>query len=221
MISMSNRDHARIRIGAALSGIAFACLILFSVMILAKADDDFMSAKDPGVFIDKLGEAAIHSLTAPDLNANDRRQRFRDLLQKSFNVNGIARFVLGRYWNAATEQERDEYLKLFEELIVRTYADRFSEYSGEKFTVGKIQKDTEHANYATVFSTIARPGGQLVRVDWRVRQETDQSWRVVDVVIEGVSMSITQRSEFASVIESKGGTVKALIDTLRQKVQGA
>ena len=61
----------------------------------------------------------------------------------------------------------------------------------------------------------------MVRVDWRVRQETDQSWRVVDVVIEGVSMSITQRSEFASVIESKGGTVKALIDTLRQKVQGA
>jgi hypothetical protein len=65
LISMSNRDHARIRLGAALSGIAFACLILFSVMILAKADDDFVSAKDPGVFIDKLGEAAIHSLTAP------------------------------------------------------------------------------------------------------------------------------------------------------------
>src|SRR3954453_17410038 len=202
---MSNRDHARTGIRVGLSGIAFAWLMLFSVIMPAKADDSFMSAKDPGVFIDKLGEAAIHSLTAPELNANDRRERFRDLLQKSLNVNGIARFVLGRYWNAATEQERDEYLKLFEELIVRTYADRFSEYSGEKFTVAKVQKDTEHANYATVFSTIARPGGQMVRVDWRVRQETDQSWRVVDVVIEGVSMSITQRSEFASVIESKGG----------------
>jgi phospholipid transport system substrate-binding protein len=58
-------------------------------------------------------------------------------------------------------------------------------------------------------------------VDWRVRQEQDQSWRVVDMVVEGVSMSVTQRSEFASVIESKGGTVKGLIETLRQKVQGA
>lgn len=208
MISMSNRDHARTGIRVGLSGIAFAWLMLFSVIMPAKADDSFMSAKDPGVFIDKLGEAAIHSLTAPELNANDRRERFRDLLQKSFNVNGIARFVLGRYWNAATEQERDEYLKLFEELIVRTYADRFSEYSGEKFTVAKVQKDTEHANYATVFSTIARPGGQMVRVDWRVRQETDQSWRVVDVVIEGVSMSITQRSEFASVISPRAARLK-------------
>ena len=205
---MSNRDHARTGIRVGLSGIAFAWLMLFSVIMPAKADDSFMSAKDPGVFIDKLGEAAIHSLTAPELNANDRRERFRDLLQKSFNVNGIARFVLGRYWNAATEQERDEYLKLFEELIVRTYADRFSEYSGEKFTVAKVQKDTEHANYATVFSTIARPGGQMVRVDWRVRQETDQSWRVVDVVIEGVSMSITQRSEFASVISPRAARLK-------------
>jgi len=200
--------------------VAFTCFILFSLIVPSRSDD-FMSAKDPGVFIDKLGEAAIQSLTAPGLTSDDRRQRFRDLLQRSFNVPGIGRFVLGRYWNAATDQERQDYLKLFEELIVRTYADRFSEYSGEKFVVGKVQRDTERPKYATVFSTIARPNKQAVRVDWRVRQEDDQTWRVVDVVIEGVSMSITQRSEFASVIESKGGTVKALIDTLRQKVQGA
>jgi phospholipid transport system substrate-binding protein len=221
LISTSNRNLVQTGIRAGLVGIAVACVFLLIANLQGKAEDDFMSAKDPGQFIDKLGEAAIHSLTAPNLNADERRQRFRDLLQRSFNVTGIGRFVLGRYWNTATEQEQQEYLKLFEELIVRTYADRFSEYSGEKFTVGKVQRDTERPKYATVFSTIARPGGQTVRVDWRVRQEDDQTWRVVDVVIEGVSMSITQRSEFASVIESKGGTVKALIDTLRQKVQGA
>jgi phospholipid transport system substrate-binding protein len=182
---------------------------------------DFMSAKDPGVFIDKLGEAALQSLTSADLNSEERRQRFRDLLNRSFNIPGIGRFVLGRYWNQATEEERQEYLDLFEELIVRTYADRFSEYSGEKFAVGKVLRDAERPKYATVFSTIHRPGGQVVRVDWRVRQEEDESWRVIDIVIEGVSMSVTQRSEFASVIESKGGTMQGLIDTLRQKVQGA
>jgi phospholipid transport system substrate-binding protein len=182
---------------------------------------DFMSATDPGEFIDQLGQAAILHLTDKSIGSEERRRRFRDLMHKAFNVPGIGRFVLGRYWNQATEDERQEYMRLFEELVVRTYADRFSEYSGEKFTIGKVQRDAERQNYATVFTTIYRPNGQMVRVDWRVRQEQDQSWRVVDMVVEGVSMSVTQRSEFASVIESKGGTVKGLIETLRQKVQGA
>ncbi len=216
----STSDNARTGILGGVATVVAALMLLFAAAGSTGAQD-FMSAKDPATFIDKLGEAAIQSLTAPDLNAEERRQRFRDLLHRSFNVGGIGRFVLGRYWKMATEEERQEYLKLFEELVVHTYADRFSEYSGEKFAIGKVQRDAERPNYATVFSTIYRPSGQVVRVDWRVRQEDDQSWRVVDIVIEGVSMSVTQRSEFASVIESKGGTVKGLIDTLREKVQGA
>ncbi len=216
---MSSIDRSIVRtVRAGLAALALSILFAPAPPALAQ---DFMSAKEPGEFIDQLGEAAIQSLTAPDLNSAERRQRFRELLHRSFNVHGIGRFVLGRYWNQASEEERQEYLDLFEELVVRTYADRFSEYSGEKFAIAKVQRDAERPNYATVGTTILRPGGQNVRVDWRVRQEEDQSWRVVDIVIEGVSMSVTQRSEFASVIESKGGTIKGLIDTLRQKVQGA
>ncbi|HSD35855.1 MAG TPA: ABC transporter substrate-binding protein [Alphaproteobacteria bacterium] len=211
-VSLARRAGAR----------AFAAgFLILAVAWQPAGAQDFMSAKEPGAFIDELGAAAIQHLTDKTINSEERRSRFRDLMHKAFNVPGIGRFVLGRYWNQATEEERQEYMRLFEELVVRTYADRFSEYSGEKFAVGKVQRDAERANYATVLTTISRPNGQSVRVDWRVRQEEDQSWRVVDIVIEGVSMSVTQRSEFASVIESKGGTVKGLIDTLRQKVQGA
>jgi phospholipid transport system substrate-binding protein len=200
---------------------ALAALMLPLRLAPRARAQDFMSATDPGEFIDQLGRAAIQYLTDKSISSEERRTRFRDLMHKAFNVPGIGRFVLGRYWNQATEDERQEYMRLFEELVVRTYADRFSEYSGEKYTVNKVQRDAERQNYATVFTTIYRPNGQMVRVDWRVRQEQDQSWRVVDMVVEGVSMSVTQRSEFASVIESKGGTVKGLIETLRQKVQGA
>ena len=217
MISKSRRAVLKLGLAA-----AAAIALTFPLGALLRAGaQDFMSAKEPDQFIDQLGQAAIQYLTDKSISSEERRRRFRDLMHKAFNVPGIGRFVLGRYWNEATEQERQEYMSLFEELVVRTYADRFSEYSGEKFTIGKVQRDAERQNYATVFTTIYRPNGQMVRVDWRVRQEQDQSWRVVDMVVEGVSMSVTQRSEFASVIESKGGTVKGLIDTLRQKVQGA
>jgi phospholipid transport system substrate-binding protein len=217
MISKSRRAVLKLGLAAAA---AIVLTLPIGVMLRARAQD-FMSAKEPDQFIDQLGQAAIQYLTDKSIGSEERRSRFRDLMHKAFNVPGIGRFVLGRYWNEATEQERQEYMSLFEELVVRTYADRFSEYSGERFTIGKVQRDAERQNYATVFTTISRPNGQTVRVDWRLRQEQDQSWRVVDMVVEGVSMSVTQRSEFASVIESKGGTVKGLIDTLRQKVQGA
>ena len=215
---MNNAVTTAFRAGACAVAAGFLLLI---VALPPTGAQNFMAAKDPGEFIDQLGQAAIQHLTDKTISSEERRSRFRDLMHKAFNVPGIGRFVLGRYWNQATEQERQEYMSLFEELVVRTYADRFSQYSGEKFIISKVQRDAERPNYATVFTTIYRPNGQMVRVDWRVRQEQDQSWRVVDIVIEGVSMSVTQRSEFASVIESKGGTIKGLIDTLRQKVEGA
>ena len=218
MKTISESRRAVLKLGLA----AAAAVLMLPLRLLSPARaQDFRSATDPGEFIDQLGRAAILHLTDKSISSEERRRRFRDLMHKAFNVPGIGRFVLGRYWNQATEDERQEYMRLFEELVVRTYADRFSEYSGEKFTIGKVQRDAERQNYATVFTTIYRPNGQMVRVDWRLRQEQDQSWRVVDMVVEGVSMSVTQRSEFASVIESKGGTVKGLIETLRQKVQGA
>ena len=218
MKTISRSRRSVLKLG--LSTAVWTVMLPLGGAVPARAQD-FMSATDPAEFIDQLGQAAIKYLTDKSISSEERRRRFRELMHKAFNVPGIGRFVLGRYWNQATEEERQEYMRLFEELVVRTYADRFSEYSGERFTIGKVQRDAERQNYATVFTTIYRPNGQMVRVDWRVRQEQDQSWRVVDMVVEGVSMSVTQRSEFASVIESKGGTVKGLIDTLRQKVQGA
>ena len=210
--------HALWTVGrrALIVGLTLAAAVPAFVLTLPARAESLADAKDPAVFIDLLGQEAIQSLTAPDLTTDERRTRFRELLHKSFNVPGIARFVLGHYWNEATEEERAEYLKLFEELIVTTYADRFSEYKGEKFAVAKVVQD--RPKYATVHTIVDRPSSEDVRVDWRLRQEADASWRVIDLVVEGVSMSITQRSEFASVIQSNGGKVRGLLESLRKKV---
>jgi phospholipid transport system substrate-binding protein len=202
---------------ALIAGLFLAATLPTVTLTLPARAESLSDAKDPAVFIDLLGQEAIQSLTAPDLTSQERRARFRELLHRSFNVPGIARFVLGHYWNEATEEERCEYLKLFEELIVTTYADRFSEYKGEKFAIAKVVQD--RPNYATVHTLVDRPSAEDVRVDWRLRQEGDGSWRVIDLVVEGVSMSITQRSEFASVIQSNGGKVRGLIESLRKKVK--
>jgi phospholipid transport system substrate-binding protein len=144
--------------------------------------------------------------------------RFRELLREDFDVPGIARFVLGRYWNAATEEQRAEYVRLFEDYISLAYSTRLAEYTGEKFKVTGSRPD---ADGAIVSSQIIRPaGGPPVKVDWRLTGRNGV-YKISDVSVDGISMAVTQRSEFASVIQHNGGQVQGLITMLRERTAGS
>jgi len=120
----------------------------------------------------------------------------------------IARFAMGRYWAIATDAEKKEYTKLFRQMIVDVYTNRFSEYSGQTFNV-KGHKAAGRKD--VIVNSIIQGTGQSIKVDWRIRKG-----RVIDVLVENVSMSVTQRSEFASIIQRNGGKVSALIDHLKK-----
>ena len=169
----------------------------------------------PGEFIAGLGDRAVSALTAPELSQAERETRFRELLDTHFDVPAIGKFVLGRFWRSATDAERQEFLQLFQELLVKSYARRFAEYSGESFEVKNVRE--EGGGHAIVQSLVVRPSAENVRVDWRIAKQGDD-FRIIDVIVEGLSMAVTQRDEFASVIQSKGGKVAGLIDVLRAKV---
>jgi phospholipid transport system substrate-binding protein len=131
-----------------------------------------------------------------------------------FNVRTIGKFVLGRYWRKASKKERTEYLSLFEDLMVVSYVDRFARYAGENLNVTRTR--SENAKDATVFTQISRKTGKPVKVLWRVRAYGD-TMKVLDVIVEGASMSQTLRSDFGSIIRQKGGKVSGLLDVLRVK----
>jgi phospholipid transport system substrate-binding protein len=168
-------------------------------------------------FVKSLADEAIALMAQRNTTSPAQQARFRELFTRGFDVEEIGRFVLGRYWREATDTERAEYLKLFEDLIVSTYASRFSDYSGEKLTVLDARADDDRT--VIVVSQIERPGGQpAIRLDWRL-VENGSRFRITDVVIEAVSMSVAQRSEFASVIQRGGGRVESLLAALRAKTR--
>ncbi len=167
-------------------------------------------------FIEGLAEEAVAALTAKDVTRDQRIQRFRQLLQDNFDVPVIGKWVLGRYWRSASDAEKEEYLKLFEEYVVVTYVERFDQYSGEQIEVVKTVSDP--GKDSLVYSEIKRPtGGEPIRVNWRVRNKSD-IYKIIDVFVEGISMSQSQRKEFTSVIRSNGGKVSGLIEVLRNKL---
>jgi phospholipid transport system substrate-binding protein len=187
----------------------FAVALAF-VAAPAGADDANSAAS---AFMQSLGSKAIAELTNPDVPQPEREARFRTLLDQHFDVPAIAKFTLGRYWRTATDEQRAEFTKLFEDFIVQSYSTRFSEYHGESFQVAG--STTDQTGITVVHSKIDMPSSEDVRVDWHLRPR-DASFAIVDIVVEGVSMAVTQRSEFASVIQSRGG-VAGLLDALRAK----
>ena len=177
----------------------------------ARADDGGDKAR---IFIESLAERAISTLAVTDIDRDQREERFRSLLAEHFDVRFIGRWVLGHYWKKATAAEQDEYLQLFEDLIVVIYANRFSEYKGETLSVLKTVAGGKRD--IIVRTEIIQPdGSRAARLDWRVRPH-EGGLKIVDIMVEGISMGLTQRKEFASVIRKNGGHVEALLVELRK-----
>ncbi|WP_114088673.1 phospholipid-binding protein MlaC [Thalassospira profundimaris] len=175
---------------------------------------EIAAAQNPSDFIRSLGDEAISELAGKKIDDNDRKERFVNLMDKYFKMDQVARFVLGRYWRSLSDQELANFADLLQKYLALNYASKFKDFDGEKFVVGDY---TENNKDIFVNSQVIRPDGPPVKIVWRLR-EFDGNLRIIDVTIEGISMGITQRDEFASVIQNNGGKVQALTDMLKQKI---
>tara|TARA_E500000331_G_C17144856_1_gene664452 strand:- start:294 stop:893 length:600 start_codon:yes stop_codon:yes gene_type:complete len=165
-------------------------------------------------FVRNMGVKAFGSLSEAGLSQDERTQRFRKLLNEAFDLPRIARFTLGRYWRTASDEQKAEFLTLFEKFVIQAYSTRFQDMSGKKLNVLTAREIS--ASQALVLSEIQIPGKPSVKINWRIRSKDDVH-KVVDVMVEGISMSVTQRDEFAAVIRQTGGQVRGLIKALRRK----
>lgn len=163
-------------------------------------------------FVDKMAQSGIGFLGNEGLTDEQRTAEFRKLLNNNFDMATIGRFALGRYWKTATPAQQTEYQKLFKNMIVEIYSRRFKEYNGQKLEITSARADGDAD--VIVSSSIIPPEGAKVKVDWRVRKGGG-GYKIVDILVEGVSMALTQRSDFASVIQRGGGNVDVLLEHLR------
>ena len=176
-----------------------------------------LAAADPAAVINNLGNRALEVL-GKNATPAQRVARFHDLFREDFDVPGIARFVLGRYWKTATQEEQQEFVKLFEDYIALVYSNQLAAYSGETL---KVTGSRTNAEEAIVASEIIRPAGTPpVKVEWHLT-DRNGTYKISDVTVDGISMAVTQRSEFASVIQRSGGQVAGLIAQLREKTAAA
>ena len=165
------------------------------------------------VFIRDLGDQAIRILQTLDLTLDQREAHFRNILRESFDLDFIGRFVLGNHWRQASVDQQSDYLELFGEYVLRTYSSRLGGYAGETLTI--LVEQPAGSKDVVVRTRIDRPSAPPINADWRVRV-TGQRFHIIDIMVEGVSMVLTQRQEFTSLIQRNG--VEGLLAMLRARV---
>ena len=188
--------------------------LLVSVTIAQPAAATATSPQEAQQFIQKLGDEAVKTLSDKAIPLTQREADIRELLRKNFDLETIGRFVLSRYWRTASADQRSEYMTLFSEYVLKTYARRLGAYSNEQFKVTS-SKPLGSRDAIVLTEITQQAGGQPITAGWRVR-DSDSSYKIIDVMVEGVSMVAAQRSEFEAIMQKQGLT--GLIEILRAKV---
>lgn len=184
-------------------------------MIEKPADNPQQQADE---LIRNLGDNAITILADRNTDTAIKSRLFQDLMHQSFDLHTIGRFVLGRNaWQGATTEQQKEYMRLFEKLVIKVYSDRFALYSGQRFKV--VESRPEGERDTMVKSQIVQPdeNAQPIFVNWRVRN-FDGRMGIIDVVVEGISMSVTQRQEYGAVIQRNDGNIEELLKLMRDQL---
>lgn len=162
----------------------------------------------------KSADEVFDILKSKQGNKTAQTKALEKMIRSKVDIPWIGQFVMGRFWRQATDAQKKAYLKNYEDFIATTYASRFTEYKGEGYTITSARQDSE-GKYTVKMSI--KTEGQPMLVDYKVRKDDSGKFKIYDLNVEGVSLITTQRSEFASILQSKG--IDQLIAQLGDKTE--
>ena len=188
-------------------------LITLSLLSFSSVSAD-SNAEGSKVFVEQLGKEVIERVSDEKLSDSQRRSNFRYLYLNAFDNFYISRFVLGRYWKRIDKSVKEEFVKTFNDYIVSTYAPKFKGWEGEfKAVDALIEK-----NFYNVKMNVINKNGPVLKLIWKIYLDKNKNFKILDVNIDGVSMLVTQRAEFMSVIKNNPNGVVGLIEAMKKKI---
>lgn len=192
--------------------LAAAVIMLFSGV--ARAD---INAAEAEAFVKNVTKQGIEQIINANVPQAEKDARFAKLFNEALDLDFIGQFVLGRNWKGATPEQRKEFIKVYRQLNVNTWSKRFDEFKGKKFVFSGTTPSNSKGQIF-VNSSVPMDQGEPAKVVWRVRDKNG-SYKIVDIIIENVSLAITARNEYTSFIKNNPGGVDALIANLKSKLK--
>ena len=192
-------------------------LILLSAATLATATLRLPRAwaaapEQASSFITNLGRDLTAVVNGPGA-LHDKQMALGRIVDQAVDLDDVARFCLGRFWRTASPQQQRDYVAVFHQVLQQNVTGKIGEYQGVTFSVDRAAMRDDNV---VVTSTVVRPGNEPNKVDWLVSMAGGQP-RIVDVIAEGTSLRLTQRSDYAAFLARNGNNVQALIDAMRKQ----
>jgi len=165
-------------------------------------------------FIDQSGQKLV-AVVNGSASESQKADQLRQLVDQIVAVDQVGDYVLGRYINVATPAQHAQYLTLFHQLLSYNITYQIKAYEGVTFTVNGA---TTQGNDTIVDTTVARPGQAPADVGWAVDEVNGQP-KIVDVIVAGTSLRVTERNDYASVVTDNGGQISALLNAMQNQIQ--
>lgn len=170
-------------------------------------------AENPAIiFVNNLADNVINNILTAEISQDEKMQRFKTEFESALDLKNIGQFVLGVYWRKASAEERTAFLNAFMDFTTKTWADRFNLYQGQRI----IFTGARNAEKKQLYVDSVIQNNPPVEVIWRLKQK-DNSYRIIDIIIEGVSMAMSYRNEYSAFLQAHGGDVNALTRELEAK----
>jgi phospholipid transport system substrate-binding protein len=165
-------------------------------------------------FIRRIGDELAAVVANAD-SSDTRRRRLQPFLDRVVDVDGVARFCLGRFWRQASPAQQKDYVLLFHAVLTNAVLSRVGDYDHNEVRT-QIDQPEMRDGAVQVPTVVARSGNPPVKVIWVVSGGADNP-RIVDVIAEGVSLRLTMRSDYNAYLTHHGDSIDALIAALRQQ----
>ena len=189
-------------------GFVLALAVIAGVSVVSRA----VAAETPAEFINIIGADVLAEMRSY-ASLDQKEAYFRQMLNQDCDLDGISRFILGPYWRIATPEQRQEFVKLFEDYLIRSDGPTLVQYSAGTFQVTGSRTDPAGV---IVTSQITSPQGQPIEMDWQLGLSGGR-YKIRDVTIDGVSAVMSRRSQIEAMMSRAGGQVGTLLAMMRQE----
>jgi phospholipid transport system substrate-binding protein len=189
-----------------------ACSLLF----VASVDAAAASKGDKGAasYIEDLGNQVLHTISNQSIAKDKKQSIIEGMFKANLDFDWVAKFVTSRFWRQATGDQKKRFVDTYRNFLTKHYTSRFSEYTSGSFKISGARDLGEGASVVSMEIASGNAGGQPIMIDYKVRK-VNSGYKVFDIIVEGVSLITTQRSEFAAVLNKSG--MDGLIEQLAAK----
>jgi phospholipid transport system substrate-binding protein len=174
------------------------------------------AAERASAFIKSTGERLVAVVNGPG-TAVQKRQAIGQIIVAAVDVDAVGRFSLGRFWRQSSPEQQKTYLALFQEVFITNITAKLGEYQGVRFTLGRARAQDEEQVVSTV---VERPNSAPATVDWVVTKPAAAP-RIIDVIAEGTSLRITQRSDYSAYLQRHNNSIDALLAAMKTQIDSA